>query len=167
VIVVARVVKPHGIRGEVVLESFSDVEGRLEDSQSFWILKGDQAVRELVVESSRMIQGRHAIKFVGIDTRTDAEKLRNIELGIPDEAIGSLPPDHFFVHDLVGATVYLMNGQEVGVVTGVTKTAGMDLLEVGEKILIPFVAEICVEVDVEKKRVVINPPEGLLQLNAR
>lgn len=166
-IVVAKIIKPHGIRGEVVLESFSDVAGRLEDAQSFWILKGEQPVRELVVESSRLIQGRYAIKFAGVDTRTDAEKLRDVELGIPDEAIGSLPPDHFFVHDLVGATVVLMSGQQVGTVTGVTKTGGMDLLEVGDQILIPFVAEICVEVDVEKKRIVINPPEGLLQLNAR
>ena len=168
-VVVAKIAKAHGIKGELVLESFTDVEGRLENEAFFWLIDRGKPIRRLEVESRRFIQGRCVIKFVGLNTRTEAERLRGMELGIPEEKSGPLPPDNFFIYQLVGASVFLMNGAELGRVRNVVKTGGVDLLEVGEQgeFLIPFTAEICVEVDLKNKRITINPPEGLLQLNAR
>lgn len=166
-VIVARVVKPHGIRGEVVLESYTDVEGRLENTQKFLLIRGGVTLREIEVDTRRYFDGRHVIKFSGVSSRNDAELLRGLELGVPESEVGDLPPDHFFVHDLVGMLVVVMkDGTEVGKVTGVMKTGGVDLLEVGD-ILIPFVEQICVEVDREGGIIRIDPPEGLLQLNAR
>jgi len=120
-VVVARIVKPHGIRGEVVLESFTDVEGRIDSTDRFQLLNDGIPVRELDVESCRFFRNRYVIKFQGVSTRTDAEFLRNLELAVPEQYIGTLRPDQFFIHELVGCTVRLKNGQELGSIRNVLK----------------------------------------------
>ena len=166
-VVVARIAKPHGIRGEVVLDSFSDVAGRLEETETFLLMHHGAVIRKLKVESRRFFGGRYVLQFEGIPDRTEAEKLRGMDLAVPDDEIGALPPDQYFVHDLVGMAVRLKDGREIGTVTNVIHTGGVDVLEVGEqgKILIPFVESICVKVDPELRQVTVDPPEGLLQLN--
>ena len=168
-VVVARITKPHATHGEVVLESLSDVEGRLENTPAFLLIDKGIAIREVEVESRRFFAGRHVVKFRGIDSMTDAEKMRGLELAVPETEIGELPPDQYFIHDLVGLAVFLKDGTEVGRVRGVLETGGQCLLEIGEegRILIPFVSDICIEVDPAAGKIVIDPPEGLLRLNAR
>lgn len=168
-IIVARIIKPHGIHGEVVLESFTDVEGRIENTDRYQLLKDGTLIRELEVETRRFFRNRHVLKFLGISTRTEAESLRNLELGIPEHQIGTLSPEHYFVHVLVGCTVRLRDGRELGSVGNIMKTGGVDILEVGEdgKYLIPFTSAICVDVDLEGRTITVDPPEGLLKLNAR
>ena len=161
-ILIARIVKPHGIHGEVVLESWTDVEGRLEKTSAFLLMDHGKIIREVRVESRRFIMGRPVFKFAGVSSRNDAEMLRNLELGIPEEQIGKLPPGQFFVFHLVGLQVVLRDGFEVGRVKDIMHTGGGDLLELDNGSLIPFNDEICPEVDLEKKRIVIEPPEGLI-----
>ncbi len=167
-VIVARIVKPHSIHGEVVLFSLTDVEGRLENTDHFLLLNKDNVIGELEVESRRFFQGRHVLKFSGISDRNSAEELRGKMLAVEADEIGALPPDTFFIHDLIGMKVCLQDGTEIGKVKDVLETGGADLLEVGERgeILIPFTDEICREVDAEKKVITIDPPEGLLQINA-
>lgn len=167
-ILVARIVKPHGIRGELVLESLSDVEGRLDNSETFLLVRDGKIVRELKVESRRFFNGRHVLKFEGISTLTESELFRGHSLAILEDQLGTLPEDQYFIHHLIGMMVRTRDGKEVGRVVNVMKTGGVDILEVGEKrmILIPFTSEICVEVDPKEKQILIDPPEGLLQLNA-
>jgi 16S rRNA processing protein RimM len=167
-VIVARIVKPHSIYGEVVLFSLTDVEGRLENTDHFLLLSKDDVIGKLEVESRRFFQGRHVLKFSGISDRNSAEELRGKMLAVEADEIGTLPPDTFFIHDLIGMKVCLQDGTEIGKVKGVLETGGADLLEVGERgeILIPFTDEICREVDADKKVITIDPPEGLLQLNA-
>lgn len=166
-VLVARIAKPHGIHGEVVLDSFSDVEGRLEDTQAFLLMRDGAVIRKLEVESRRFFGGRHVLQFSGVQDRTEAEKLRGMELAVPGEEIGELPPDQYFIHDLVGMVVRLKDGREIGKVKDVIRTGAADLLEVGENgnILIPFTDPICVEVNSELRQITVDPPEGLLQLN--
>jgi 16S rRNA processing protein RimM len=161
-VLVAKIVKPHGIRGEVVLESWTDVEGRLEDTPVFLLVDKERVIREVEVESTRFIMGRAVIKLVDVDTRTEAEALRNLMLGIPEHQIGQLPPGQFFVFQLIGMNIVFKDGQIVGRVKDVVHTDGGDLLEMENGDLIPFRDEICPEVDLENKRIVINPPEGLI-----
>ena len=161
-VLVARIVKPHGIHGEVVLESWTDVEGRLENTSTFLLLDHGKLIREVKVESRRFIMGRPVFKFAGVTSRNDAELLRNLELGIPEEQIGELAPGQFFIFHLVGLPVVLSDGREVGIVKDVVHTGGGDLLELNNGSLIPFNDEICPNVDLKKKQIVINPPEGLL-----
>jgi 16S rRNA processing protein RimM len=167
-ITVAKVLKPHGIRGEVVLESWSDVEGRLEKSDGFLVVNQGNVVREVKVQSRRFFKGRHVMKFCEVSNLTEAEVLRGSLLAIPEDSLGMLPDDRYFIHRLIGMQVKLRDGRLVGKIVNVMKTAGVDILEVGEKgaILIPFASDICVEVNPDQNQVIIDPPEGLLQLNA-
>lgn len=166
-VVVARIAKPHGIRGEVVLDSFSDVEGRLEGTRAFLLMHGGKVIRTLEVESRRFFGGRHVLRFSGVPDRTEAEKLRGMDLAVPDDEIGTLPSDQYFVHDLIGMSVRLKDGREIGTVQDIVRTGGVDLLAVGQhgEILIPFAESICVEVNRELRQITVDPPEGLLQLN--
>jgi len=168
-VLVAKIAKPHGLQGEVVLDSLTDVEGRLEDQPVFLLMAGEMVERALKVESRRFFGGRHVIKFEEVNNRDDADALRGKDLAIPEEDLGELPDDMYYIHDLVGMRVLLKDGSEIGTVQRVMTTGGVDVLEIGEggKILIPFAESICVEVDLEKRQITIDPPEGLLQLNAR
>lgn len=167
-VTVARIVKPHGLRGEVVLESLTDVEGRLENTPVFLLVVDGAPVRELRVESRRFFGGRHVLRFHGIETLTEAEKIRGLTLAVPESEIGPLPENHYFIHQLIGMKVLLKNGRELGTVKNVLSTGGVDVLEIGERgeHLVPFVSSICVEVNLEEKRLTIDPPEGLLHFNA-
>ena len=99
----------------------------------------------------------------------DAEALAGVELRVPVEELAPLPAGTFYHHDLVGCFVVTGQGKEVGIVEGVEGTVGRSRLVVAGargEILIPLVTEICRTIDVAGKRIVIEPPEGLLDLNA-
>jgi 16S rRNA processing protein RimM len=166
-VLVARIIKPHGIHGEVVLESWTDVEGRLENTESFLLMDHGKILREIRVDSRRFIMGRPVFKFAGVTSRTDAESLRNLELAIPEDQIGELPEGQFFIFQLRGMSVEGKDGKLVGVVKDIVETPAGDLLELEGGELIPFMDEICTEVDVENRRIVIDPPEGLLSTEQR
>ncbi len=120
--------------------------------------------RELVVETAREHGTRLLVRFQGIETRAQAVALRG-PLYIRSEDRRELEESEFWEQDIVGSTVADAQGNEVGVVADVTQGAAHDLLVVstarGEK-LVPMVKEIVVEIDVGARRVVIDPPEGLL-----
>ncbi len=162
-VLVAKITKPHGIHGEVVLESWTDVEGRLENTPAFLLLDHGKVLKEVTVESRRFIMGRPVFKFEGVSTRTEAELLRNRELGIPEDQLGQLPPNQFFIFHLVGMRIVLKDGREVSTVKDVLHTEGGDLLELENGDLVPFVDEICLDVDRQTGRIVIDPPSGLIR----
>jgi 16S rRNA processing protein RimM len=121
------------------------------------------------VTTVRFQNGRPVIGLEGVETMNDAEALAGLELRVPLEDLAPLPPGTFYHHDLVGCQVVTGRGEEVGTVKGVEGTVGGSRLVVdgarGE-ILIPLATEICRTIDVPGKRIVIEPPEGLLDLNA-
>jgi 16S rRNA processing protein RimM len=165
------VVRPHGIRGEVAVEVRTDDPGQRFATGS--VLGTDPpAVGPLTVVSTRWHSGRLLVSFAGIADRTGAEQLRGVWLTV-DAAQVTAPedPDEFHDHQLVGLTVVTAAGEQVGVVTDV-RHHGQDLLviepEAGSdrrgEVLVPFVAEIAVDVDVARGQMVIDPPAGLLDL---
>jgi 16S rRNA processing protein RimM len=165
------VVRPHGIRGEVAVEVRTDDPGQRFATGS--VLGTEPAAAgPLTVVSSRWHSGRLLVSFAGIADRTQAEPLRGVWLTV-DAAQVSDPedPDEFHDHQLVGLTVVTSAGEQVGVVTDV-RHHGQDLLVIAPaagsqrrgQVLVPFVAEIAVDVDVAGGRIVIDPPAGLLDL---
>ncbi|WP_433602086.1 ribosome maturation factor RimM [Nocardia sp. CA-135953] len=169
-LVVGRVAKSHGVRGELVVEvRTDDPDARFAPGVR---LRGRAArseeVREFTVESAREHSGRLLVQLVGISDRTAADALRGT-LFIVDSA--ELPPsedpDEFYDHELEGLTVQLTDGTAVGKVTEVLHSAAGELLSVratddGREILIPFVTAIVPTVSLADQLVVIDPPEGLL-----
>ena len=117
------------------------------------------------VENTWM-HGDHLIfKFKGIDSISDAEKLAGAEVTIPFEERASLDENEVYESDLIGCEVFDASGRSLGVVTDFQETGGTPLLQVGENLLIPFAKTICTEIDLEHRRIVVNPPDGLLDLN--
>ena len=102
------------------------------------------------------------------ETINDAEELAGLELRVPVEELAALPAGMFYHHDLVGCAVVTGGGEKVGTVEGVEGTlSGSRLVVAGAKgeILVPLATEICRTIDVPGRRIVIEPPEGLLDLN--
>lgn len=163
-VAVARIVKPRGLKGEVIAEILTDFPERFEGMVDATAVKPDGERLDLKIEKHWFHQGRIVLKFTGYDSVEAAEVLRNTELCVPEDNAVKLDADEFYDWQLVGCKVETVNGETVGMVREVMRTGGSELLAVdGEKeYLIPFVAAICVEVDVENKTVKIDPPDGLL-----
>ncbi|WP_156192637.1 ribosome maturation factor RimM [Corynebacterium kalinowskii] len=159
-LMIGRVVKSHGIKGEVVVESTTDepdIRFALGE-----VLHGKQSKKEheLTIDAVRVHQGRLLIKFEEIPDRTAADSLRGTQFfAAPLEDDDD---EGFYDHELIGLKV-MHNGKEIGEITGVSHGPAQSLLEMGDK-LIPFVEAIVPEIDVEEGTVAITPPEGLLDL---
>jgi 16S rRNA processing protein RimM len=121
------------------------------------------------VENTWMHGDRLIFKFQGVDTISDAEKLAGAEVSIPFEQRAELAEDEVYQSDLVGCEVVDTTGRALGVVIDFQETGGTPLLEVktpkGRELLIPFANSICTKIDLENKQIVVNPPDGLLDLN--
>lgn len=167
-LVVGRIGKAHGLRGEVTVEvRTDDPELRFAPGA---LLETDPLRRgPLTVASGRVQGGRLVLRFEGIEDRTAAEGLRNTLLIVeadPEE----LPddPDEFYDHQLVGLRVVTVAGDEVGTVAEMLHLPTQDLFAVtrpdGREVLIPFVEEIVPGVDLEERTVLVDPPAGLLEL---
>ncbi|HEX5069327.1 MAG TPA: ribosome maturation factor RimM [Vicinamibacterales bacterium] len=167
-ITVGRIVRPHGHKGAVVVESESDFapERFREGSALWWQRSGEPSV--VTVASSREFRGRWVVTLDGVASMNEAETLRGLELRVPTDALHALGDDTHYVHDLEGCAVVTMGGDHVGRVSRVQFGSGAPLLVVasqGGEVLIPLAAHICRRIDVKGKRIDIDPPEGLLELN--
>ena len=117
------------------------------------------------VENTWM-HGDHLIfKFQGVDSISDAEKLAGADVAIPFEQRADLPEDEVYQSDLIGCEVFDKTGRSLGVVTDFQETGGTPLLQVGSDLLIPFANSICTKIDLESKQIVVDLPDGLLDLN--
>jgi 16S rRNA processing protein RimM len=171
-LVVGRVIKAHGVTGEMVVEvRTDDPEGRFVPGAALRGRpgRGGGAERDFVIESVRAHGDRLLVRLEGVGDRNAADALRGT-LFLVDS--GSLPPiddpDEFYDHQLEGMTVTTAEGRIVGTVTEVLHTAAGELLAVrdaeGGEVLVPFVSAIVVSVSLADQAVVIDPPEGLLEL---
>jgi 16S rRNA processing protein RimM len=152
---VGRVGRAHGLKGDVTVTLTSDRRARLDPGS---VLYAD--ARELVVVTSRQHSGRWVVRFEGVDDRNAAEALRNVVLSADalDPTEGEL-----WVHELVGARVHDAAGTDLGVVLAVEANPASDLLVLEGDVLIPMTFV----VDQTDGVVVVDPPEGLLDVNQR
>jgi 16S rRNA processing protein RimM len=169
-VIVGRVGRPHGIRGEVVIGVRTDEPDlRFAAGATLGVgpaPDGETASGQLTVASARWHSGQLLIAFAGITDRTAAGELTGSWLSVEVSQLPATPdPDEFRDHELVGLSVRTSAGQAVGAVTDVLHY-GQDLLVVrqpdGQEHLIPFVKAIVPEVDVAAGLLVIDPPPGLL-----
>lgn len=165
-LVVGRIARPHGVRGEVSVEVRTDDPGR-RFAVGKVLATDPVAAGPLMVESARWHTGRLLISFAGITDRDQADELRGVWLTMDSAEVGSPEdPDEFNDHELIGLDVVTVSGHKVGRVAEV-RHHGQDLLVIEpDGIQVPFVAAIVPEVDVAGGRLVIDPPPGLLELGA-
>lgn len=163
--------KAHGVRGEASVEPWTDDLERFDELESVTLVSPDDSrTREVEVESVRIHAGRALIKFKGIETPEVVQTLHNWTVEIPEEEARELEEDEYFLHDLVGLTLFDAEGRERGVVTETYEGGGGILLHVkrpdGKEFELPFVADLCTEIDLEAKRMTVALPEGIDDLDA-
>jgi len=170
-LVVGRIGRPHGLRGELTVQVRTDEPDSRFAAGS--VLATEPAARgPLTVSSARWHSGRLLVSFAGYADRTSAEDLRGTLLVMDSsEVTPAVDPDEFNDYELIGLDVATVAGEPVGVVADVLHQ-GQDLLVIrpdrpgAAEVLVPFVAALVPEVDVKAGRVVIDPPPGLLDLGA-
>jgi 16S rRNA processing protein RimM len=163
--------KAHGIRGEASIEPWTDSPDRFEDLETVTLVSPDEATtREAKVEAMRIHAGRVLLKFSGIDTPEDVQLLHNWTIEIPEDQARELDEDEYFLHDLAGLTLVDSEGRERGVVVEAYEGGGGVLLNVrrgdGKEFEVPFAADLCTEIDLAAKRIVVALPEGIDDLDA-
>ena len=167
---VGRIVKAHGITGEVVVDvRTDDPEDRFAQGVTLSARKRGEQPRNVVVEAARQHGARLLVRLAGVPDRDTADALRGSLLVI-DSA--DLPPidedDTFYDHQLEGLRVHTAAGEELGTVAEVLHTGAGELLSIrrsgGAELLVPFVSAIVTSVSLEDQLLVIEPPDGLLDL---
>jgi 16S rRNA processing protein RimM len=162
-VTVAVLGKSRGNRGEVTALPFSSKPQRYEELKEVYLFGSGERFE---VESTWIHQARLIFKFKGIDSISDAERLSGAEVRVPKSQRAALDPGEYFQSDLVGCEVVdRRTGQAYGRVSGWQDAGGPGLLEVEGGLLIPFARSICVEIDPGARRIAVDLPEGLKDLN--
>jgi 16S rRNA processing protein RimM len=167
---VGRVLRPHGVRGELVVEGWSEKEDRFAPGAG--LLRADGS--RLVVAATRSHHGRLLVRFEGIEDRDRADELRGAVLHVERKEVPPAPEGSYYHFDLVGCRVEDRSRGELGVVDGVVEDGGGALLRVvargsgdargsGRELLMPFVRAYLVRVDIAARRIEVDLPEGLLE----
>ncbi|MFE9061753.1 ribosome maturation factor RimM [Streptomyces violaceusniger] len=165
-LVVARIGRAHGIKGEVTVEVRTD-EPELRLGPGAVLTTEPASAGPLTIETGRVHSGRLLLRFEGVRDRSAAEALRNILL-IAEVDPEELPedPEEFYDHQLIDIDVVTVDGTEVGRISEISHLPYQDLLIVkrpdGGEVMVPFVSEFVPEIDLEAQRAVIDPPPGLL-----
>jgi 16S rRNA processing protein RimM len=169
-VLVGHVARAHGRFGEVLVHPQTDFPGeRFAPGAVVHVRRAGRDER-LTVGAMRLHQGRPLVAFEGIATMTEAEALAGLELRVPEAELTPLPPGTYYEHALVGCEVVTVGGLGLGVVRAVEGSAGGARLVIGSgagEVQIPLAHDICVQIDVAARRITVDPPEGLLDLNAR
>ena len=164
-VTVARLGKTRGNRGEITALALSDRPERYQALSQVYLC-GTAAPLPHQVEHTWFHNGMLIFKFQAVDTISDAELLVGMEVRIPLAERTKLEAGEFFQSDLVGCEVVdRKSGARLGRVEAWQDGGGSGLLVVEGGLLIPFARSICVEIDVEARRIVVELPEGLRELN--
>jgi 16S rRNA processing protein RimM len=165
---VGRIARAHGLRGQVIVNLDTDFPDERFQPGAELFIERDRRVEPLTITTVRFQQGRPVIGLRGVEDMNAATALAGTELRVPREWLAALPAGTFYRHDLVGCEVETSDGQRLGIVSAVEGDSGGSRLVVDTprgELLVPLATEICPTIDPAAKRIVIAPPEGLLELN--
>jgi len=167
-VVIARIVKARGIRGEVACVIETDFPERFSELERVTVWMPDGKRLTLSLQEHWFHKDRVILKFEGYDSMTAAQGLAGGRLVIRETDLKPLAQGQFFEHQLIGSEAVTPEGRRLGRVTRFMRTGGTDVLVLtsddGRERLVPFADGICTDVDVSAKRITIDPPEGLLEL---
>ncbi|MFI1465908.1 ribosome maturation factor RimM [Streptomyces wuyuanensis] len=165
-LVVARIGRAHGIKGEVTVEVRTD-EPELRLAPGAVLATEPASTGPLTIETGRVHSGRLLLRFEGVRDRNGAEALRNtLLIAEVDPEERPEEPDEYYDHQLMDLDVVLADGTEIGRITEISHLPSQDLFIVerpdGSEVMIPFVEEIVTEIDLDGQKAVIDPPPGLV-----
>jgi 16S rRNA processing protein RimM len=158
--------KAHGVRGEASVEPWTDSPDRFDEMTDVTLVSPDEkTTRVLAIESVRPHGDRFLLKFGGIATPEAVQELRGWTIEIPESQARKLDAHEYFLHDLAGLRLVDAQGHDRGEIIEAYEGGGGVLLNVkrddGRTYEVPFAEEICTEIDLKKKRIVVELPEGI------
>lgn len=158
------ILKPHGIWGEVKVNPISPYPERFNRLDRVY-LRND-SIQAYSVQSVRISNRFVFLKFSEINSRSEAELLRNYEVLIAKEQLIELEADEFFIHDLVGCDVISENGDSIGKIVEVMQASSNDIYVVqderGREILVPAIKDVIKKIDIKQKKIKIHLMEGMI-----
>ena len=166
-VVIAKIVKPQGNRGEVAAEIWTDFPDRFELVKVVLLQKWQGPPQTLKLESFWFHKERVILKFFGVDSRSAAEELRECEVKIPESQRMPLPEGIYYQHELLDCVVKDIQGRLLGKISEIVGTEGNYLLKVSRDtgdFLIPFAESVLVRASIKDKELVCDLPEGLEDL---
>lgn len=167
-LLLGKIIRPHGIKGEVRAIILTDYPDRIHRLDTIYLSKDPESKHPKAyhIESSRIHQGYFLIKFIGIDERNDAERLREFYIMVDIDNAVPLEADEIYLYQLIGLHVQLQDGQKIGILTDIMETgANYVYLVMSERygeVLIPATQHTIIETDLNNKRLIVKLPEGLL-----
>jgi 16S rRNA processing protein RimM len=167
-VIVGRLRKPHGLKGDCTLFPLTDTpETVFTPGRQVWVVDvgGETVAGPLTLERSRSYHREWLVKFAGIESRDALDPFRGQFLGVPQEVLGPLADDEVYLHELDGFSVRLADETPLGLVSAVYELPSGVMIEVqGPKreFLLPYKKEFVQQVDRAGRRLVVTPPEGLL-----
>lgn len=174
-VTLARILRPQGRRGEVAAEILTDFPERLKSLPAAELWDGESHRRPVKIKSCWLTVGRNpraVFHFEGSDSISDAERLVGFEIQVPIADRVPLGPGNYYVTDLIGCELLDREGNSLGIVTDVQsigeEVSGTPILVVDTpagELLVPVAEEICAKIDTAQKRIEVNLPEGLRELN--
>ena len=166
-VLIARAVKTHGLKGEVVAELLTDFPERFEDLNEVVLVSPGGEQRTGSIEDFWFQKDRVVLKLGGYDDVDAAKELIGYQFAVPESDRVQLEDDEFYDWELEGCSVKV-GDESIGQVRSVMKTGGTEILvisdESGNERLVPLAAPIVVKIDPVAKTIVVDPPEGLLDL---
>jgi 16S rRNA processing protein RimM len=160
-VVVGKVTKAHGLKGEVTILSLSDNPNRFDAGSTVFTEDG----RQLIVDSSRRNGARLLVTFRGVMDRTGADALRGVTLVVPVSMLPELEPGEFWPHQLEGCEVVTESGRSLGRITDVIPNPANDIWvvvdESGTESLLPAISQVISDVDLDAERVLVKDIAGL------
>ena len=164
---VGKIVNTHSLKGEVKVISSTDFEEeRFKKGSKLLITRGNQLIREVVIQSYRNHKNFLLVKFEGIDSVEEAEKLKNLQIKIDSDEVGELEENEFYFHQIIGCEVFDENDKNLGEIIDILTPGANDVWvikgENGKEILIPYIEDVVKKIDIISKKVNIEVMEGLI-----
>lgn len=165
---IAYITRPHGVRGEVIAEILTDFPDRFAEMEQAIVKNAGGEILSLGMAGARFHKGRVILKFAGYDNVERAKELRNASVCVTHDQLVELPEATWYDFELIDCEATTVAGERIGVVKRIDRFGAAPLLALKtddhREILIPLALSICIEIDAANKRIVVDPPEGLLDL---
>ncbi|MCV9887636.1 ribosome maturation factor RimM [Metabacillus halosaccharovorans] len=165
---VGKIVNTHGIRGEVRVISKTDfAEERYEPGNTLFIFKeGSTDPIEVIVDTHRVHKNFDLLTFEGLHSIQDVEPFKGSLLKVSESQLSELEEGEYYFHEIIGCKMYSDSGEEIGTIREILATGANDVWVIqrkaGKDLLVPYIDEIVKEINIDEKKIVITPMEGLL-----
>lgn len=159
-LVIGRLLRPHGVLGEIRMEVLTDFPERLRKGKTIYLGKQHKPA---VLETLRWADRALLISIEGVSDRDEAALLRGLEVAVRSDSLPRLPEDHYYHHELIGMEVVDEHGGQLGQLAQILETGANDVYivrrEVEPELLLPAIEDVILEVDVEHRRMTVRPQD--------